>query len=716
MAKNVTSLTSANIRELNQSQISQVDMQFKANQTKAKLKQLFKNIDDGKSGYIKDDLFFQLLQLHGINLSPEAKSVITSSFKKGDKVKYSDAMPVICIDFETSEAQQEHKWTIRKDAESKKNDTHSMRSTYSRAKSQGNAGAKLINFDQLSRIAEINHQLETDKAAKPVEQKQQEPAQVSAAQKAIPTQQRKSLIEYPSYLNQDEKQYSSYVEGASPKRLHTGSEQKENGKVRLAMSYKTKELPSYLKTLLVDKQENTQELIQTITALFMKQVDPRQLALLKIAFVKNDKEGLGKMNFSQFKKVFQTIMKQTHSDSQEVFEILCGYVLNGLTDHSDLESSTVNYERLNLLIEAFQFYPLIVKRDKNISNSIHQVLNSQKPDPSQTDEIHIRDRGLDHLHSLLELIWIKIQERYLAVAQAFRFFDVQNSGKISKSDFIFGLEQLKVKLSSNDLQLVFDYLDKNRDGFVSYSEFCYLCEEKRRNIDPFDSSNSAAVNKSVTHGALSLGQEDEMDKLERMSMASNFYQGFKSKKMKAAKQNTHTFGVTSLPSDSISKIMTHQFEKDFNEKIQTKYDKERELFQALFNKRQARGGHTKASKIRHEYQQQQRRIGSSSIEYAGSAITLRPNSLAAMGDRSKIQILPPLKNNSIVDDQIRKLISTAQSAQKPQSSQVKLAPNLNQSLLRENLPSTEMKETEGVNKDEILSQYFSTKRNLKGRL
>jgi len=62
-----------------------------------------------------------------------------------------------------------------------------------------------------------------------------------------------------------------------------------------------------------------------------------------------------------------------------------------------------------------------------------------------------------------------------------------------------------------------------------------------------------------------------MDKLERMSMASNFYQGFKSKKMKAAKQlqNTasHTFGVTSLPSDSISKIMTHQFEKDFNDKI-----------------------------------------------------------------------------------------------------------------------------------------------------
>jgi hypothetical protein len=31
----------------------------------------------------------------------------------------------------------------------------------------------------------------------------------------------------------------------------------------------------------------------------------------------------------------------------------------------------VNFERLNILIEAFQFYPLIIKRDKNLSSSIH---------------------------------------------------------------------------------------------------------------------------------------------------------------------------------------------------------------------------------------------------------------------------------------------------------------------------------------------------------
>ena len=33
--------------------------------------------------------------------------------------------------------------------------------------------------------------------------------------------------------------------------------------------------------------------------------------------------------------------------------------------------NNVNFDRLNILIEAFQFYPLIIKRDKNLSSSIH---------------------------------------------------------------------------------------------------------------------------------------------------------------------------------------------------------------------------------------------------------------------------------------------------------------------------------------------------------
>jgi Ca2+-binding EF-hand superfamily protein len=50
---------------------------------------------------------------------------------------------------------------------------------------------------------------------------------------------------------------------------------------------------------------------------------------------------------------------------------------------------------------------------------------------------------------------------------------------MSKSDFMFGLDQLKVKLQSSDVSLVFEHLDKNKDGFINYQEFCGISEEKR---------------------------------------------------------------------------------------------------------------------------------------------------------------------------------------------------------------------------------------------
>lgn len=56
----------------------------------------------GKSGYINNDLFYQLLTLHGVDLSQEARTVINKTYKKGDKINYQDAIPVICIDLETA--------------------------------------------------------------------------------------------------------------------------------------------------------------------------------------------------------------------------------------------------------------------------------------------------------------------------------------------------------------------------------------------------------------------------------------------------------------------------------------------------------------------------------------------------------------------------------------------------------------------------------------
>lgn len=55
---------------------------------------------------------------------------------------------------------------------------------------------------------------------------------------------------------------------------------------------------------------------------------------------------------------------------------------------------------------------------------------------------------------------------------------------------------MKIKLLSEDIDKIFTYLDKNKDGYICYQEFCGLCEEKRRDIDPFEGKTASALDKN----------------------------------------------------------------------------------------------------------------------------------------------------------------------------------------------------------------------------
>ena len=91
-----------------------------------------------------------------------------------------------------------------------------------------------------------------------------------------------------------------------------------------------------------------------------------------------------------------------------------------------------------------------------------------------------------HVSKIITLVAIKIEEKFPTMAKAFLCFDFDEDRLISRAQFAKGIEGLRVKLSEDDIDKVFDYLDKDNDRHLSYQEFCGLSEEKRRNIDPFD--------------------------------------------------------------------------------------------------------------------------------------------------------------------------------------------------------------------------------------
>jgi len=68
-----------------------------------------------------------------------------------------------------------------------------------------------------------------------------------------------------------------------------------------------------------------------------------------------------------------------------------------------------------------------------------------------------------HLSKIMTLIAIKIEEKFSTMAKAFLYFDLDGDHGISKSEFIKGIEGLRVKLSQDDIDHVFEKMDMDGD-------------------------------------------------------------------------------------------------------------------------------------------------------------------------------------------------------------------------------------------------------------
>jgi hypothetical protein len=109
-----------------------------------------------KKGLVKEDVFFEILGLHKINLSNEAKTMIKKTYCQKNMVKYMEVMPVIQIDLETA-ADNEENWVINKgnrNADSKSSRMSEVRSQagYSDVLSQKSLAAFKAKNDLASRV------------------------------------------------------------------------------------------------------------------------------------------------------------------------------------------------------------------------------------------------------------------------------------------------------------------------------------------------------------------------------------------------------------------------------------------------------------------------------------------------------------------------------------------------------------------------------------
>lgn len=89
----------------------------------------------------------------------------------------------------------------------------------------------------------------------------------------------------------------------------------------------------------------------------------------------------------------------------------------------------------------------------------------------------------EYVDSLLEFVYSRIVEKHKNLSAAYRLFDKQGKGHLSRTEFSNGLQGLHIRLAQSDLIAIFAHLAKGK-GSISYNDFCHLIDTSKQFIDP----------------------------------------------------------------------------------------------------------------------------------------------------------------------------------------------------------------------------------------
>lgn len=97
------------------------------------------------------------------------------------------------------------------------------------------------------------------------------------------------------------------------------------------------------------------------------------------------------------------------------------------------------------------------------------------------------------VREIMEAVLATLQQNKDSLNYSFRYFDPENKGKVKTSDFMAGLRALNASLgggrapfSDEQMEVLVDYVDRDKDGYIEYAEFISAFNTKGSASDGFD--------------------------------------------------------------------------------------------------------------------------------------------------------------------------------------------------------------------------------------
>lgn len=185
--------------------------------------------------------------------------------------------------------------------------------------------------------------------------------------------------------------------------------------------------------------------------------------------------------------------KQVEEISNKIIECVVVFdVKNGVVRFAD-------YEKLATMIEFMKCFPMLVNRDKNNSaqgvgvimtkraptspiNKLEELIERRKLAKVDDYEEQSTTANLEYVRQLISLIFSRIEDKHKNVTEMFRFMDQRGQGKIDKKDFHSAVERMRISLSRDDANKVWNYLDMNGNGHIQLQEVSQAYENKLNNF------------------------------------------------------------------------------------------------------------------------------------------------------------------------------------------------------------------------------------------
>ena len=121
-------------------------------------------------------------------------------------------------------------------------------------------------------------------------------------------------------------------------------------------------------------------------------------------------------------------------------------------------------------------------------------------------KVTTKENDLDH--PLINLIEVKMEEKFKTIHDAFRIFDTNGDSKLSFKEFEIGMYHLATDFSKEDIRQAFDLLDRNKNGELEYREFWDSFDGYKRRGNPLVTSQQT---KDLWAGVLKLHDLDKKE-------------------------------------------------------------------------------------------------------------------------------------------------------------------------------------------------------------